>query len=235
MNKELNKFAYLYLKTVERLSEKNEKAKELLKNIHEELGYNDSSGDYTQEQIEKMAEKLKKEAMQNILKRAEYSPSEKSIADNVYEGFEHVIKKCKNCVPSEKSIVDNVFDGLAYIIEKCKNNAFFTLVLMCTLYSFIFAIKITVGRVDIEQIHGGYYPSFIICKWLFFITSGIITYRIFKKNRQSNAILLFGGIAIIFNTIIKIPFNEEQWIWAILISTIIFIVYTVKQLKIKGE
>ncbi len=75
------------------------------------------------------------------------------------------------------------------------------------------------------------YACFIVLKWLITASSGWNTYKIYKKNVSSKWLLVFSAIAVLFNPIFKIPFEQESWYIIDFVVLIIYFVYFVKFYK----
>ena len=116
---------------------------------------------------------------------------------------------------------------LKQILTMCRKDVYYTLFFTALLYITIYTLLVMVGFADIEHRVRGYHVSFIVCKWLIFISAGLTTYKIFKENNKLNSIFVFGCITVIYNTLFKIPFDESQWFWAMVLTSLIYLHYSV--------
>lgn len=68
------------------------------------------------------------------------------------------------------------------------------------------------------------YVCFVVLKWLITISSSWNTYKIYKNNVSSKCLLVFGAIAVLFNPVFKVPFEQGAWY---IIDWFVFVIYLV--------
>lgn len=130
-----------------------------------------------------------------------------------------------------KKMINFVIGIIKQIVKMCKNDVFYTLFFGALIYNSILIIAAFIFGSGIESYkNNGYYPSFVICKWIVSTSSFTAAYKIFKENNKANSLFVFGLIAIVYNPIFKIPFSEEQWEFVLLITSIIYAHFAIKLL-----
>ncbi len=75
------------------------------------------------------------------------------------------------------------------------------------------------------------YAIFVILKWLIMVTSGWSAYRIYLNDKTSKWLLVFGSIAVLFNPVFKIPFEQDSWYIINFIVLILYFIYFGKLYK----
>lgn len=122
---------------------------------------------------------------------------------------------------------------LKKIFYMCKNNVFFTVTFLTNLFLLVFSIMLLMGNVDVEE-YESYTPIFVLLKWAVFLSSALIAFDFYKKNKRSNGIFIFGALAVLFNTFLKVPFDNYGWYNSIFVALLIFSIYSVLKIR-KGE
>lgn len=118
------------------------------------------------------------------------------------------------------------FEIFKHIIAICKKDVYYTLFFISLIYSLFYIPVLMFDYAYIED-GDGYAASFVICKWLIFISSALTSYKIYKENNKSNYLFIFGSLTVIFNTIFKIPFDESQWFWLIITASVIYLHFSI--------
>jgi len=114
----------------------------------------------------------------------------------------------------------NLLEIIKRIFLLCKKDVFYTIVFTASMS--------TPAYVLCYLIYSDEEEFFIIYKWLIFVSALMILFRIYKNNKRSNGLFLFGGIAAIFNPVFKISYEWEGWEICIIITAFIYLVYSIK-------
>lgn len=78
------------------------------------------------------------------------------------------------------------------------------------------------------------YGYFTLLRFVICIVSAYLAYKIYKDNKESLWVWAFGFIAILFNPIIIIHLQREQW-WVIDLIAGIFFVLSIFLIKTKNK
>ncbi len=117
----------------------------------------------------------------------------------------------------------NVKNILKQIFSMCKSDVYFTMMFCTLLYLAVYITLLLFSIVDIFSYSDNYYPSFLIGKWLIFISSFLTAFKIFKENPKLNSLFIFIFIAILFNPFFFIPFSDGQWFCSLIVSFFVYV------------
>ena len=105
----------------------------------------------------------------------------------------------------------------------CKSDVYYTMFFVTLFYMLVYTVLLLFSVISIFSDSDTYYPSFLICKWLIFISSLLTSFKIFKENSKLNSLFVFVFIAVLYNPLFSIPFSEEQWFISLFISFFIYV------------
>jgi len=87
-------------------------------------------------------------------------------------------------------------------------------------------ICITSGIILLLAIPSGWaYDFYILLRWIIFITSLIVANG-FYKSKLNNWMLVFGGIAFLFNPIVPVHLTKSSWVLIDFVAAVLFFLAT---------
>ena len=106
----------------------------------------------------------------------------------------------------------------------CKSDVYYSLLFIC----FLCPVCLIIFDGDFIDFYNYEYTSeFVILMWLIFVFACMSFLKVFRENRKSNALLVFGILAVLYNPILKIPFYDYQWKPIVFVTYLILVHYFV--------
>ena len=118
-------------------------------------------------------------------------------------------------------------DIYKFLYNVCKNDVYYTLFFSSLVYILLYILISFFYGFDIGD-YKKYCAAFMICKWLIFLSSAITSYKIFSEYNKLNSIFVFGFIAILYNPFYQIPFEDNQWFIAMVLTLLLYLHFSVK-------
>lgn len=139
------------------------------------------------------------------------------------ESFEIVIKKMiRNCMYYIFPLMVSVMSiYLLFAAIKKKNNYS-----ILGIITFLYLCSVVIFTPDV-------YGVYQLLRWVVTSFSAWTAFKIYKKSPQDFSLMIFSAIAILFNPILPIKFEQEVWLCIDVLTALVILTYAIKSLREK--